>query len=153
MFGNLGSLVGFGMILGTQMVRLGSKRLPGTQIVTAGLAGTGVAIGILATFGSVGLAAAMMVGIGFFAAFVFVPAQVLIQEHTPQNMLGRVSGSMLAVMFSSQVLALLLSGTLATRIGIRNTYFTSALLLFVIAAGAYYWISKDRPVQQTAAAS
>jgi MFS transporter, DHA3 family, macrolide efflux protein len=152
MFGNLGSLVGFGMILGTQMVRLGSKRLPGTQIVTAGLAGTGAAIAILATFGSVSLAAAMMVGIGFFAAFVFVPAQVLIQEHTPQNMLGRVSGSMLAVMFSSQVLALLLSGTLATRIGIRNTYFTSALLLFVIAAGAYYWISKDRPVQQTAAA-
>jgi MFS transporter, DHA3 family, macrolide efflux protein len=153
LFGNLGSLVGFGMIIGTQMVRLGSKRLPGTQIVTAGLAGTGFSIAILAIFGSIALSAAMMVGIGFFAAFVFVPAQVLIQEHTPQKMLGRVSGSMLAVMFSSQVLALLVSGTLATRIGIRNTYFASAVLLFAIAAGAYYWISKDRPVQQATTAA
>lgn len=153
MFGNLGSLVGFGMIIGTQMVRLGSKRLPGTQIVTAGLAGTGLAILVLATFGSTAIAAAMMLGIGFFAAFVFVPAQALIQEHTPQNMLGRVSGSLMAVMFSSQVIALLSAGTLATAIGIRNVYFASAVLLFAIAAGAYYWISRDRTVPQAAAVS
>lgn len=153
LFGNLGSLVGFGMIIGTQMVRLGSKRLPGTQIVTAGLAGTGVAIFILASFGTIPIAAAMMIGIGFFAAFVFVPAQVLIQEHTPQNMLGRVSGSLMAVMFSSQVIALLSAGTLATAIGIRNVYFASAVLLFAIAGGAYYWISRDRTVPEPAPAS
>ncbi len=153
LFGNLGSMVGFGMIIGTQMVRLGSKRLPGTKIVTAGLAGTGVAIAVLATFGTTIIAAAMMLGIGFFAAFVFVPAQVLIQEHTPQNMLGRVSGSLMAVMFSSQVIALLSAGTLATAIGIRNVYFASAVLLFAIAVGAYYWISRDRTVPQTAAVS
>lgn len=153
LFGNLGSLVGFGMIIGTQLVRIGSKRLPGTQIVTAGLAGTGAAIGILAVFGNTAIAAAMMIGIGFFASFVFVPAQVLIQEHTPANMLGRVSGSLMAVMFSSQVIALISAGELATAIGIRNVYFASAVLLFAIAGGAYYWISRDRPVPQAAVVS
>ena len=152
LFGNLGSLIGFGMIFGTQLVRLGSKRWPGSQIVTAGLTGTGVAIGLLASFGSIPVAVIMMIGLGFFAAFVFVLAQVLIQEHTPQNMLGRVSGSLMAVMFSSQVIALLSSGTLATYMGIRNVYFGSALLLFAIAGAAYYWLSRDRPKQHATAA-
>lgn len=152
LFGNLGSLVGFGMIFGTQLVRLGSKRLPGTRIVTAGLAGAGVSIAILAVFGSIAIAAAMMAGIGFFAAFIFVPAQALIQEHTPQNMLGRVSGSLMAVMFSAQVIALIGSGALATHVGIRNVYYGTALLLFAIAGGAYYWISRDRPAPQPASA-
>ena len=143
-FGNLGSLIGFGMIFGTQLVRLGTRRWPGSQIVVAGLTGCGLAIGLLAAFGSTPVAATMMIGLGFFAAFVFVPAQVLIQQHTPQNMLGRVSGSLMAVMFTSQVIALLSAGTLATYLGIRNLYFASAVLLFGISAGAYYWLSRGK---------
>jgi len=153
LFGNLGSLIGFGMIIGTQLVRLGSKRWPGSRIVTAGLTGAGVAIAFMAMFGSVPVAVAMMLGLGFFAAFVFVPAQALIQEHTPQNMLGRVSGSLMAVMFSSQVIALLSSGALATSLGIRNVYFGSAVLLFVIAGGAFYWLSRDRSGEPPVGAS
>ncbi|MBV9406232.1 MAG: MFS transporter, partial [Acidobacteriaceae bacterium] len=152
-FGNLGSLIGFGMIIGTQLVRLGSKRWPGSRIVTAGLTGAGVAIAFMAMFGSVPVAVAMMLGLGFFAAFVFVPAQALIQEHTPQNMLGRVSGSLMAVMFSSQVIALLSSGALAPSLGIRNVYFGSAVLLFVIAGGAFYWLSRDRSGEPPVGAS
>jgi len=95
----------------------------------------------------------MMLGIGFFVAFIFIPAQVLMQEHTPPNMLGRVSGSMMSVMFSSQVIALLSAGELATHLGIRNVYFGSALLLLFIAAGGFYWLSRTRVVSETAAVS
>ncbi len=150
LFGNLGSMVGFGMIIGTQLVRFGSKRFPGANIVTAGVAGTGAAIAVLAAFGSIPIAVSMMLGIGFFAAFIFVPAQVLIQEHTPKNMLGRVSGSLMAVMFSSQVVALVSAGWVATRIGIRNVYFASALLLFAIASAAYFKLHKERRAPQPA---
>jgi MFS transporter, DHA3 family, macrolide efflux protein len=145
LFGNLGSLIGLGMIGGTQLVRLGSKRWPGSQVVVAGLVGTGLAIGLLAAFSSTPAAAVMMAGVGFFAAFIFTPAQVLMQEHTPPKMLGRVSGSMLSVMFSAQVIALLSAGTLATAMGIRNVYFGSALFLLVIAAAGFYWLSRERP--------
>ncbi len=143
LFGILGSLVGFGMIIGTQLVRLGSKRLSSARIVTAGLVGTGVSIGLLAAFGSIPTAVATILGVGFFVAFIFVPAQVLLQEHTPPTMLGRVSGSMMAVMFSSQVIALLSAGELATAMGIRNVYFGSALLLFLIAGWGYYRLSQE----------
>jgi len=53
LFGNLGSLIGFGMILGSPLVRFGSKKGSNSQIVAAGLVGTGVCIGVLAAFGSI----------------------------------------------------------------------------------------------------
>ncbi len=153
LFGILGSLVGFGMIIGTQLVRQASRNRPGSHIVTGGLVGTGIAIAVLATFGSNAMAVVGTLGVGFFVAFIFVPAQTLLQEHTPANMLGRVSGSMMSMMFSSQVLAMLAAGALATSFGIRNVYFGSAALLFVIAGTGYYYLSRQSTGQQTAAAS
>jgi len=151
-FGILGSLIGFGMIIGTQFVRLASRNRSPSHVVTAGLVGTGVCIAILALFSRNLTAVVGMLGIGFFIAFVFVPAQVLMQEHTPANMLGRVSGSMMSMMFSSQLIAILAAGALATSLGIRNVYFGSAALLFVIASLGYYYLSRKSTVSETAAA-
>jgi MFS family permease len=152
LFGVLGSLVGFGMILGTQLVRQASRNRSASHIVTGGLVGTGIAIAVLATFGSIVIAVVGTLGVGFFVAFIIVPAQTLLQEHTPANMLGRVSGSMMSMMFSSQVLAMLAAGTLATSFGIRNVYFGSAALLFVIAGAGYYYLSRQSAARETAAA-
>lgn len=78
-----------------------------------------------------------------------MPAQTLLQEHTPPNMLGRVSGSMMSMMFSSQVLAMLAAGTLATSFGIPNVYFGSAALLFVIAGSGCYYLSRQSAAAET----
>ncbi len=153
LFGILGSLVGFGMIIGTQLVRRASKNRSNSHIVTGGLVGVGISIAVLAIFGTTLTAVIGILGLGFFVAFIIVPAQVLLQEHTPQNMLGRVSGSMMAVMFSSQVIALLSAGELATFLGIRNVYYGSAVLLFAVAAGGYYRLSKDRTAPEVTTAS
>ena len=115
--------------------------------------GTGVAIAVLATFGSEVMAIAGTLGVGFFVAFIIVPAQVLLQEHTPVNMLGRVSGSMMSMMFSSQVVAILAAGALATMLGIRNVYFGSAALLFVIAGAGLYYLSKKSAEREAAPAA
>jgi MFS family permease len=152
LFGTLGSLVGFGMIIGTQLVRRASKGRSNSHIVTAGLVGVGISIAVLAILGTEMFAILGLLGIGFFVAFVIEPAQVLLQEHTPQNMLGRVSGSMMAVMFSSQVIALLSAGALANVLGIRNVYYGSALLLFLVAAGGYYRLNKERTAEEVTAA-
>jgi DHA3 family macrolide efflux protein-like MFS transporter len=153
LFGILGSLVGFGMIIGTQFTRRASRNRSTSHIVTGALVGTGIAIGVLAAFGSKVMAIAGTLGVGFFVAFIIVPAQVLLQEHTPANMLGRVMGSMMSMMFSSQVVAILAAGALATSFGIRSVYFGSAALLFVIAAAGYYYLSKKSPEPEAAAAS
>jgi DHA3 family macrolide efflux protein-like MFS transporter len=151
LFGLLGSLVGVGMIAGTQLVRLGARNRSNSQIVMLGLVGTGCSIALLAAIGTRITAVSGMLGVGFFVAFIIVPAQVLLQEHTPENMLGRVSGSMMAVMSSSQVIALLSAGELANRVGIRNVYYGSALLLFAVAAAGYYRLSREAAPQESAA--
>jgi MFS transporter, DHA3 family, macrolide efflux protein len=151
LFGILGSLIGVGMILGTPLIRRISRDRSNSHIVTGGLAAVGFAIALIAVFGTTPAAVAGILMLGFFLAFIIVPAQVLMQEHTPKNMLGRVTGSMVSVIVGSQVLGMLLSGEIATVVGIRNVYYGSASLLLLLAAGGYYLLSRET-AQQAAAA-
>lgn len=152
LFGFLGSLIGVGLIFGTPLVRKATRSRSKSHVVTGGLAAIGCSIALIAVAGSAVAAAVGIFLLGFFVAFIIVPAQVLMQEHTPKNMLGRVSGSMVAVMVSSQVLGMLFAGEVATAIGIRNVYYMSAALLFLLAGGGYYWLSRDRAQAPAAAA-
>jgi len=152
LFGFLGSLIGVGLIFGTPLVRKASRNHSNSHVVTGGLAGVGFSIALIAVTGSAMAAAVGILLLGFFVAFIIVPAQVLMQQHTPQNMLGRVSGSMVAVMVSSQVLGMLFAGEVATAVGIRNVYYGSAALLFLLAGGGYYWLSRDNAPAPAAAA-
>jgi DHA3 family macrolide efflux protein-like MFS transporter len=151
-FGVLGSLIGVGMIFGTQLVRRTARNRSNSHVVTGGLAAVGFSIALIALFGTTPAAVVGILMLGFFLAFIIVPAQVLMQEHTPRNMLGRVSGSMISVMVGSQVLGMLLSGEVATVIGIRNVYYGSAVLLFLLAAGGYYWLARDTAQEPAPAA-
>lgn len=143
LFGVLGSLIGVGMIVGTQLVRRVSRRHSNSHVVIGGLAAVGLSIALIAITGSPIPAAAGILALGFFLAFIIVPAQTLMQEHTPKNMLGRVSSSMVSVMVSSQVIGMLFAGEIATAVGIRNVYYGSATLLLLLAAAGYYWLSRD----------
>src|SRR5258708_4067387 len=81
-------------------------------------------------------------GIGFWVGFLIVPTQVLLQEETPKEMLGRVSSSLMSVMSLSQVLAMSGAGPIAEAIGIRSLCYLSAALLLAIAAFGYPRIPK-----------
>jgi DHA3 family macrolide efflux protein-like MFS transporter len=142
LFGVLGSLIGVGMIVGTQLVRQAARNQSNSHIVTGGLAATGFSIALIAFAASTPGAAIGILLLGFFLAFIIVPAQVLMQEHTPRNMLGRVTGSMVSVMVGSLVLGMLFAGEIATAIGIRNVYYGSATLLLILAAAGYFWLSR-----------
>ncbi|HTU47628.1 MAG TPA: MFS transporter [Bryobacteraceae bacterium] len=152
MFGLLGSLIGVGMIFGTQLVRRAVRGRSNSHIVTGGLAAVGFSIGLIALFGTTPAAVIGILMLGFFLAFIIVPAQVLMQEHTPKNMLGRVTGSMVSVIIASQVLGMLFAGEIATTVGIRNVYYGSAALLFVLAGAGYYWLSRGTAQAPAAAA-
>ena len=143
LFGVLGSLIGVGMIVGTQLVRKGGRGRSNSHIVTGGLAAVGFSIALIALFGTTPAAVIGILMLGFFLAFIIVPAQVLMQEHTPKSMLGRVTGSMVSVIIGSQVLGMLFAGEIANTVGIRNVYYGSAALLFLLAGAGYYWLSRD----------
>ncbi len=137
LFGSISSLVGVGIILGSQFIHRFARHRSKGHLVVLGLLGIGISILLMAIFSNVPVTMAATLGIGFWVGFLIVPTQVLLQEETPKDMLGRVTSSMMSVMSFSQVLAMSGAGPIAESIGIRNLYYLSAALLVTIAALGY----------------
>ena len=138
LFGALSSMVGVGMILGTQFVHRFARGRSKAHLVVGGLLGMGVAIATIAAIPNTPAAVVGMIALGVCAAFLMVPSQTLLQEETPPHMLGRVGGSMMSVMMASQVCGLMIAGPVAQAIGIRSLYFASAALLMLIAVAGHF---------------
>ena len=146
LFGTLNSLIGVGMITGTQFLHRVASRVPQQFLVIYGLGGMGAAVLITALFGKVASTAAGMLGLGFCAAFIMVPSQTLLQLETPHALLGRVMSSLMSLLAMSQVFAMFLAGPVAQQLGIRTLYFGSAAMLAVICALGYAWLRKPKPI-------
>jgi DHA3 family macrolide efflux protein-like MFS transporter len=144
-FGLISAMVGVGLIVGTQLVNAVAKGLSKKHVALAGLFGLAFATFILALFQTAWLAGVSMFLLGFAIAFIVVPAQTLMQQETPHEILGRVSSSFMAVFSLSQLLGLVLSGSLADWIGVRRLFFFSAVLLAVLATAGYLWLRENRP--------
>jgi MFS family permease len=132
LYGILNSLIGFGMITGTQSLHRFARKIPQQSLIVYGLGGMGIAVFVTAVFGKVSSTAIGMLGLGFFAAFIMVPSQTLLQRETPHAMLGRVMSSLMSLLAMSQVLAMFVAGPVAQKAGLRNLYFASAAMLVTI---------------------
>jgi MFS family permease len=152
LFGVLNSLIGIGMIIGSQCIHRFARKTSHQHLVIYGLAGMGVAVLITAAFGMVISTAVGMLGLGFFAAFIMITAQTLIQKETPGPMLGRVSSSLMSLMAISQVIAMFVAGPVAQKSGIRNLYFGSAAMLMAIGLFGYFRLSRPKPSESAASA-
>ena len=137
MFGILNSLIGVGMIMGTQFVHRFAAQRSKNHLVVFGLLTSGLFILLPAASATVTATVIGMLGLGFGVAFIFIPAQTMLQQVTPAAMLGRVSSSLWSALALTQVAALTLSGSTAQAIGIRNLYFASAAMLVLIAAAGW----------------
>src|SRR5437879_3756243 len=152
-FGIISAMVGVGLILGTQVVNAVAKGFSKKYVALSGLFGLSFATFVLALFQTPWLAGVSMFGIGFAIAFIVVPAQTLMQQETPHDMLGRVSSSFMAVFSLSQLLGLLLSGGLANSIGVRHLFTSSAVLLVVLSGIGFLWLRDDKPAEEKAVAA
>src|SRR5947208_12875883 len=152
-FGIISAMIGVGLIVGTQMVNAIAKGLSKKHVALSGLFGLSSATFVLALFQTAWLAGLSMFGIGFAIAFIVVPAQTLMQQETPQDMLGRVSSSFMAVFSLSQLLGLLLSGALANSIGVRHLFMSSAALLVVLSGIGFLWLRDAEPADEKAVAA
>jgi DHA3 family macrolide efflux protein-like MFS transporter len=145
-FGVISSMVGVGLILGTQVVnRVARNRAPAT-VVMSGLLGLGVGVAFLGIFKDVPVAALGTFAMGLSVALVLVPAQTMAQRETPSNMMGRVSSSFLSLISLAQVLGLMLSGFLAQIMGVLLLFVASATLLALISVAGYFWTRDKVPV-------
>jgi MFS transporter, DHA3 family, macrolide efflux protein len=131
-FGALNTLIGVGMIIGTQSITRFGKNVRAQQLVIYGLTLMGLAVLVTALFGIIATTAAGMLLMGFGAAFIMITSQTMLQRETPKEMLGRVSSALMSLMAFSQVIAMFAAGPVAERLGIRNLYFGSAAILLAI---------------------
>ena len=131
-FGVLNTLIGIGMIIGTQLLTRFARHVPKQNLVVYGLGGMGGAVLITAVFGRMGSTAAGMLGLGFCAAAIFITATTLLQQETPHELLGRVMSCLMSLLAGSQVIAMLVAGPLAEKTGIPNLYYGTAAMLLGI---------------------
>jgi len=147
-FGIINSLIGVGMIFGTLALSRFGKQVSKTHLALWGLFTMGAFVVVMAAFKTIPAASAGMLGLGIGVIFVIVSAQTIMQGQTPMEMVGRVSSSFMAVLSIAQLVGLVISGSLAQTLGIRNLFFASAALLFLITVFGYFRL----PQQQTISA-
>lgn len=148
----LSTMVGVGMIVGTQLLNRFARDLSKQFMVLYGLLGLGLGAAVLGSFHNIPMAAVSTFTIGFTIPFVIVPAQTLSQQETPQEMMGRVSSSFMSLIALAQVMGLVLSGYLAQVLGIRQVFLVCGLALGLLAVGGYLVI-RERPKAAMEAAS
>lgn len=148
-FGVVSAMVGVGMFVGTPLVRRVSASLSNTTLVLGGLAGIGVGALILGAIPFVPAALLATFTLGFTFAGIIVPAQTLMQQETPHALMGRISSTVMSVVFFAQLLGLVLSGILAQIVGVRSVFLLCAGIAWVLAA-AGRWLLSARPMQRPA---
>ncbi len=144
-FGIINAMVGVGMILGTLFVNKVAQSVPKSVLVLLGLLVMGISVFALASIGTITMAAVGTFGIGVGVTFVFVSTQTLIQQETPVELAGRVSSSLMAVLSLSQLVGLVVSGSMTQLIGIRLLFFASAVMLMLFAGVGYLRLPKTHP--------
>jgi MFS transporter, DHA3 family, macrolide efflux protein len=137
-FGIINALIGVGMIGGTLVMNRFAQQISKTHLALWGLFTMGAFVLVLAAFKTIAAAAISMFGVGVGVVFVFVSAQTLMQGLTPMDLIGRVSSSVWAVLSIAQLIGLVFSGTLAQVMGIRNLFYTTAAMLFLITVFGYF---------------
>jgi len=131
-FGIVSAMVGVGMLVGTPAVRRVAAHMTDSMLVLIGLAGIGVGALLLGAVPRIPVALTGTFTLGFTFAAIIVPAQTLMQRETPHALMGRISSTVMSVVFFAQLLGLVLSGVLAQIVGVRAVFFLCAVLAWVL---------------------
>jgi MFS family permease len=151
LFGVESSLIGVGMIGGAQLMPYLMKRSTHQHLIAYGLAGMGAAVLLSAAWAQLAAATAAMLLVGFFAAFVMVCAQVLVQQETPHELLGRVSSTLWSLLSVAQVVALLAAAPVGERYGVIVLYYFSGAALVLVGVAAWWKFQSGAKADATAA--
>jgi MFS family permease len=143
------AMIGVGMFIGVSLLNTVGKNIKNTTLVYAGLGGIGVGLCFLAFVPYVWAAVLACLIIGLAVAGIIVPANVLVQQETPPELMGRVGSTNMSLIFGAQILGLVLSGQVANFIGVRHVFaYCAVMLVVLIAAGKLFMEPKPHAAAQ-----
>jgi DHA3 family macrolide efflux protein-like MFS transporter len=139
------AMIGFGLLIGVNALNAFAKKMSNTLQVYLGLGGIALGTALLAF---IPLVATTILGcflIGFAAAGVIVPAQTLVQQETPAELMGRVGSTLMSAIFTAQIAGLVLSGILAQYTSIRRVFLLCTIMLAVLLLAGKLWMEPKEP--------
>ena len=128
-------MIGLGMMVGVNVLNSAAKSLRNTTLVYSGLGGIALGLCLLTAFPLLSTTILANLVIGFAVAGIIIPAQTMIQQETPQALMGRVGSTVMSTIFAAQITGLILSGLLTQYMGVRRVFALCAVLLVVLIAG------------------
>jgi MFS family permease len=131
-YGLASAMIGIGMLVGINLLNTVGSKIKNTILVYSGL--SGIAVGLVVLFSITHIWSTLLGDflIGFSVAGIVIPAQTMIQMETPPELMGRVGSTVMSVIFSAQILGLLLSGALAQVTSVRHVFAICAGMLVVL---------------------
>ena len=143
-FGVSSAMVGLGMMAGVNVLNTVAKNAKNTVLVYSGLSGIALGLCLLTALPLVWSTIAGNLIIGFAVAGIIIPAQTMIQQETPHALMGRVGSTVMSTIFGAQITGLVLSGILASYVGVRSVFAICAgLLAILIVAGRLFMEPKQ----------
>jgi DHA3 family macrolide efflux protein-like MFS transporter len=139
------AMIGLGMFLGVNLLNTVGKHIPNPTLVYGGLTGIGFGLCFLTFLPHVWAAILGDLIIGLSVAGIVVPSNVMIQQETPPALMGRVGSTVMSAVFAAQILGLVLSGQLATAIGVRKTFAACAVMLVVLIVAGKLFMEPKPP--------
>ena len=127
LYGWASAMIGIGILTGINLLNTFGTKIRNTILVYSGLSGIAIGLVLLTIVTQVWSTLLGDFLIGFSVAGIIIPAQTMIQQETPPELMGRVGSTVMSCIFSAQILGLLLSGALAQ--------ITSVPAVFAICAG------------------
>ncbi len=146
----ISAMVGLGMFVGVNVLNTLGKKLSNTLLVYVGLSGIALGLCFLAGLPHIWAAIVGDLLIGIAVSGIVVPSNVLIQQETPPALMGRVGSTVMSLVFTAQILGLILSGQLANRIGVRHVFAVCSVMLIVLAIAGKLFM-EPKPTQPATA--
>ena len=140
------AMIGLGILSGINLLNTVGKKIKNTVLVYAGLLGIAAGLTLLVVFTRVWSTLLGDFIIGFSVAGIIIPAQTLMQQETPRELMGRVGSTMMSVIFSAQIVGLVLSGVLAQWTSVRVVFGLCAGMLVVFALAGKLFM-EPKPAQ------
>jgi DHA3 family macrolide efflux protein-like MFS transporter len=149
-FGVTSGMVGIGLLSGINILNSAARRVSHVTLTFAGLAGIAVGTLLMALLPHLWMTIPALLLVGFAAAGVIVPSQTMIQQETPQAMLGRVGSTVMSLIFSAQIAGLILSGILAQFTSVRRVFLFTTVMLAVLLVVGKLWMKPETPAPAAA---
>jgi DHA3 family macrolide efflux protein-like MFS transporter len=131
-YGWASAMIGVGMLVGVNALNTFGKTIRNTILVYSGLLGIALGLLVLCLLTHVWSTLLGDFVIGTAVACIIIPAQTLMQQETPPELMGRVGSTFMSCVFSAQILGLLLSGLLAQYTSVRNVFAICAAMIAVL---------------------